>query len=55
MFLKFPLPTDLSFSYDFLLYFGDSKVHFGSCVSAVLYCFLMTSENALLTQQDELH
>ena len=47
-------PTDVSFSYDFLLYFGDSEVHFSPYVSPVLYCFLMTSEHALLIQEDEL-
>lgn len=55
VFLKFPAPTDLSFSYDFLLCFGESKVCLGPYVSAVLFCFLMTSEHALLIQEDELH
>lgn len=50
VFLKFPAPIDVSFSYDFLLYFDDSEVHFSPYVSPVLYCFLMTSEHALLIQ-----
>lgn len=36
VFLKFPLPTDLSFSYDCLLYFGDNKVYLAHV--SLLFC-----------------